>query len=182
VDLDTVYRALWRWAEGPIKEIPLGPSGKVYRQPQVIVRYWLPQSAPHANTAGWFSARGFHGDQPHLGIIRERVPGTGREPDPRSGDELFTLAHEGGHAESWRRGERPAGSYEQDVDRPPTDWQSFPEEAKRTILDEEARAWRYGREALAREGFDDWAAFDAAESAGLARYRLFLWPKSVATG
>lgn len=86
--------------------------------------------------------------QPGILVFRpERVPAESTEPDIAVATlaELITLAHERGHATSFR-----AETY---VDK---------------SLAEERRAWEHARSILDGLGFTEWDAFNEREKEGLA--------------
>ncbi len=92
--------------------------------------------------------------------------------------ELCTLAHEYGHAVSWRAGNRTA-EYVAATDRmfkllDAAAGGRLTDEECSLIEAEERRAWANGRAMLGELGFADWAVFDERERAGLAEYvRIF---------
>ncbi len=78
--------------------------------------------------------------------------------------ELYTLAHEYGHAISFRKDQRPWKS------APPTTPDLAPE-TKQEVLEEEARAWRYGEEILRELGVDDLNAYVERQEKSIEEYR-----------
>lgn len=97
---------------------------------------------------------------------------------PDDGDaiaELHVIAHELGHALSHQRGERTE-DYEAAVKLDDSTWKDVLTTAqKASVLDEEARAWRYAAELLAELGAPA-GAWGLAErtATSLARYRAVL--------
>jgi hypothetical protein len=72
--------------------------------------------------------------------------------------ELMTLVHECGHARSHLAGFASA-EYRQVSDRVEDDGASLAPHAKTLVLQEEARAWIFGRKELDLVGFRDWNAY-----------------------
>lgn len=84
-------------------------------------------------------------------------------------DDVMTLAHEMGHAESERQGTATDG-YKRAVLRTDRKESLSPEQA-RLILDEEKRAWVNARRILQSFGFESWTDFDEKVEASLNIYR-----------
>jgi hypothetical protein len=146
---------------------------------RVDILYGVPKGSGEIDANGLYAPAGTARFQTRPRIMLFRAPGTLPTPlfepdmttDPT--DEATTLSHEGGHRRSDVEGNRTA-AYLAAVKTPNDGWPSMSVDAKRLIYEEEVRAWRYGRERLARLGCDDWAHFDDRERVGLANYRRLL--------
>ncbi len=103
------------------------------------------------------------------------------QPQPDLLIELITLAHEYGHVLSWK-GATPKAeytAYRRSLDL----WESLrqsnnahgddelPKDDQQRILDEEALAWRLGRDVLTELGFDDFLKYDQRAIDGVQAYR-----------
>jgi len=88
--------------------------------------------------------------------------------------EVITLAHELGHHESFKQGERPPG-----YTTLMKDWGDGTRHPDRQeislILSEEQRAWNYGRRLLQHMGFTEWASFNMRQREGMSSYREVLF-------
>lgn len=84
-------------------------------------------------------------------------------------EELLTLAHEYGHAVSWREGRRTK-AYVAVVDRMHEPDAKFDETEALLILDEECRAWRRARTVLAEVGFEKRTEFEQRQANDLKIY------------
>lgn len=82
-------------------------------------------------------------------------------------DELCTLCHELGHWRSWLEGNHSA-EYNSAISTEPRS--SLPPHAKHLILDEERRAWDYGRSFAAEAGFNDRWAYDLRARLGVGNH------------
>jgi hypothetical protein len=91
---------------------------------------------------------------------------------------LVTLAHEYGHFRSWKDAGDGATSeyraYKQAIAIRPMTPDAFSAKQKRMILEEEERAWAYGRSALEELEFDDWPDFLRHRDESLQQYRTRL--------
>ncbi|SRR6266496_4088388 len=81
--------------------------------------------------------------------------------------EFCTMCHELGHARSWLQGERTP-EYEAAHRVEPLS--SLSDRAKRLVIDEETRAWRYGFELATDVGFRDQHAYEAEADKALGEY------------
>lgn len=85
-------------------------------------------------------------------------------------EELLTIAHEFGHAQSFMRGLR-GESYLGAADKVTAgEFAALSERERCLVLSEERRAWRFGRENLARVGFDDWSEYWQRRARALREY------------
>jgi hypothetical protein len=84
-------------------------------------------------------------------------------------ERLATLAHELGHAESWRRGHPPA--YRRAVERNGESWCGTPIDEQRAVLAEELLAWQLGLQLARLHGLVDADAFSAIARVRLSYYR-----------
>jgi hypothetical protein len=100
-------------------------------------------------------------------IALHRANASGIVDDPVF--EVLTLAHEGGHADSWRQGYRTA-PYVAVVDRALEPEARFESAEALLILDEECRAWLYGRARLCGVGFMKWDRFEERKAEALEIY------------
>lgn len=85
-------------------------------------------------------------------------------------EELLTIAHEFGHAESFKRGLRGDGYLEAANKVTQGNFAALSERERCLVLSEERRAWRFGRENLAHAGFDDWSAYWQRRARALRDY------------
>jgi hypothetical protein len=161
----TVYVRLWGRCEGR----------------DLFVRYVGPEDVRDGE-AGYFHPRDdprFSGS-PEIAIMRRdfdhdkpSAP-TSRRRDASSVDrgglfeELCTLAHEFGHSRSWRDGQRTEVYAEAVIafDKSAT----LSDVQRKAIMDEEERAWNFGRLELDFLGFSEWAGFRANQDRALRIY------------
>jgi hypothetical protein len=98
-------------------------------------------------------------DEPQIHVYRDHRADTVDDYE----QELITLAHEYGHAISYRKGQRPRERMPEPApERTPVD--------KHAIQGEEARAWTYGREVLVAIGVTDFEAFEKRKADADAIY------------
>jgi hypothetical protein len=149
------------------------PPGEV--ENTVIVNYVAPINSNEANVNGQYRPIGAAG-RPQILLFRPTAllpPVRYRPDDAMPEEDGCTLAHEFGHHLSRVGGHRPAG-YEAAVDTPPVEWPNLTPEQRMFIFEEEVRAWRLGREVLARLGCDDWTRYEERTRDGLMKYRELL--------
>lgn len=136
------------------------------------VRYGIALDASEAERVGTFMVID---GVPSITMLR--ALGTYVATDPF--ETLLTLAHEYGHALAWRAGYRKQ-DYLAVVDRANENERLSEDEAV-LVLDEECRAWRYGRTALSDLGLtsEELAAFEARKGVALEGYcsKLHLAPE-----
>ncbi len=92
-----------------------------------------------------------------------------KQEDPTQ--ELFTLAHEFGHHQSYLNGYRTP-EYKTLVEL--DEWRYLEHEQKLIILNEEIRAWEYAQKTLQKLGFSDWEQFEKRKNESLSRYQELL--------
>lgn len=125
----------------------------------IILRANIRLGSEDPQTTGYFVPDFNHTGEPKIQLYRNERADKVDDYE----QELVTLAHEYGHAISYRRGERPR----EEMPQPSPD---LPTEEKRMIQDEEARAWRYGREVLLDLGFSHFSVFDERKAEADAIY------------
>jgi hypothetical protein len=146
------------WDRGCIDEMLIEALGSL----GVWVNFSTALAPWEQGVAGGFTVQG---GVPSITLYREQA--TRLAGDPLS--ELITLAHELGHAQSWRLGYRTT-VYLDVVDRVYEPGRSFAFDEAVLVLDEELRAWRFARSILGQKGFTKWAAFDEHKTRALAIY------------
>lgn len=174
-DTWSVYARLWERCRA------CGPGGVA----RAFVHYVEPEEA-RLGEAGYFRPHAREPGPPEIAIVRrgcglaDRGAPTSARRDGKevTQDELLAeicnLAHELGHARSWREGRRTADYEEAALAF--EDGLPLRDRQQQALLKEEELAWTYARLELEDVGFRDWARFESMRTCGLDAYRQTFWP------